>query len=180
MWVMAIVASIIVSNLGKYAVGLLHNDTLLKLYDQTILRYLWLFLLGMAGACFSEKLISLCKKWWFVFPCIWIILKTSDFDFSARYDVLKTVCVFLTAIGFSYQFPQLKLKRDISFGIYIYHMTVVNIMITFGFTGKLIYLFIAVVISCVLAYLSTITIGNNSAKKSRAQPVKFQLTRTDA
>ena len=44
-------------------------------------------------------------------------------------------------------------------------MTIVNAMITLGFTGKIKYMFIALLISIVLAWVSTKTIGALSVKK---------------
>lgn len=164
-WMLIVIVSIIVSELGEGAIGLLHNEILLKLYRQTIIRYLWMFLLGMSLACFFDKVIPFCKKWWFVFICIGIIVTVTGFDFSVGYGVLKTLFVLLAIVGFSYKFPRLRLKYDISFGVFIYHMTVVNAMITFGHEGRYIHLLIAVTISCILGYVSTITIGKYSAKK---------------
>lgn len=164
-WVIIIVTSILVSQLGEVAIGLFQKEMLLKLYQQTIIRYLWMFLLGMGIACFFDKVVPLCKKWWLVFIGAGAIVSISGFDFSVGYGVLKTIFILLAIVGFSYRFPNLKLKRDISFGIFIYHMTVVNIMIAFGLTGKFIYLMIATIITCVLGYISTITIGEYSAKR---------------
>lgn len=164
-WVFAIIASIVLGRLGNVVVGLLQNEILLKLYNQTIISYLWIFLLGNGIACFFDKIILFCKKWWPVLISIGVIIVITGFDYSANYGILKTLFVILAIIGFSYQFPRLKLKEDISFGVFIYHMTVVNIMITFGWTGKFIDLLIASTISCILGYISTITIGRYSAKK---------------
>lgn len=164
-WVIAVIASIIVSELGKVVVGLMHNEILLKLYGQTVIRYLWLFLFGMGLACFFDKVIPFCKKWWPVFSCVGVVVSITGFDFSTGYGILKTLFVLLAIVGFSYQFPRLKLKYDISFGVFIYHMTVVNAMITFGWAGRFIHLLITSTISCILGYVSTITIGKYSAKK---------------
>ena len=164
-WIMTVVASIVISELGRVVIESMNNEILEKLYRQTVIRYLWLFLLGMGLACFCDKVILFCKKWWPVFICMGFIVSFNNFDISAGYDVLKTLFVILAIIGFSYRFPRLKLKYDISYGVYIYHMTVINIMITFGWMGKYIHLLIAAVISCILGYVSTITIGKYCAKK---------------
>ncbi len=164
-WVIAVIVSIIISELGKVFVESIHNEILCKLYDQTIIRYLWLFLFGMGLACFFDKVIPFCRKWWPVFACMGVIVSITGLDFSVGYGVLKTFFVLLAIVGFSYQFPRLKLKNDISYGVFIYHMTVVNVMITFGWKGRFIHLLIAGAISCILGYVSTITIGKYSAKK---------------
>ena len=158
-WVIAVIASILISEFGRVAVGLLRSEILSKLYSQTLFRYFWLFLMGMCAARFFDKLIPFCKKLWPVFISLAIIVSIADFDIVARYRVLRTLLVFLAILGFSYSFPRLKLKQDISYGIFLYHMTVANAMITFGFTGSFVAFLTAAVLSCVLAYISTITVG---------------------
>lgn len=165
-WVITFIASILVSELGNFTVGLFHNEILIKLYGQTIIRYLWLFLLGMGLACFYDKVIPFCTKWWPVLLFTGGIVSIGGFDLSAGYGIFKTLFVILAIIGFSYRYPELKLKNDISFGVFIYHMTIVNIMITFGWTGRFIHLLIAFTASCILGYISTITIGKYSTLKT--------------
>lgn len=60
---------------------------------------------------------------------------------------------------------KLNIKTDISYGLYIYHMTVVNILIMLGMTGKIEYMLLAIVISAALALISTKTIGAWAGKK---------------
>ena len=55
-------------------------------------------------------------------------------------------------IGFAYCTPHMNLKIDLSYGIYIYHMTVVNVMIEFGFLGQIYYLFVVLIITLLLAF----------------------------
>ena len=167
-WVIAIIASIIVNQLCEVAVLSMHIELILNLYYQTVVKYLWLFLLGMWAACFFDKVIPFCRKWWPLFIFMAVLVRTNGFDFVVGYAVVNTTLVFLAIIGFSYQFPKLKPRRDISFGIFIYHMTVVNAMLTFELTGKLAYLLIASAVSLTLGYVSTITIGEYSAKKKVA------------
>ncbi len=163
-WAITIIASVVMSELFEFLSGLFGVEVFLKLYNQTVIRYLWMFLLGMMMACFFDKIIPFCKKWWPVFICAGIIITFTGFDFSAGYGVLKTLFVLVAIIGFAYCFPQFKLKKDISYGIFIYHMTVVNAMITFGLTGRIIWLMVAMVISCILGYISTIIAGKHFAK----------------
>lgn len=164
-WMITIIASIFLSQLGNIVLELLQAEILLKLFNLTIIRYLWIFLLGMGVACFFDKLLPFSQKLWPAFACIGLIVSFTGFDFSAGYGILKTIFILLAIIGFSYQFPQLKLKNDISFGIFIYHMTVVNVMITFGLTGKFTDLLIAATISCFLGYISAITVGKYFTSK---------------
>lgn len=39
-------------------------------------------------------------------------------------------------IGFAFKYLQLAMKKDISYGIYIYHMIFVNIAVQYGFVSS--------------------------------------------
>ena len=150
---------------GQQLVEKFDNEILIKIYGQTIIRFLWLFILGMGTARFFDELIPFCRKWWNVLLIVGGVVSITKFDYSAGYGIVKTTFVLLAAIGFAYKYPQLNLKKDISFGIFIYHMTVVNAMIALGLTHNMVFFLIATVLSCILGYLSTITIGAFSMRK---------------
>ena len=164
-WLSSFIGSVVISILLEKVISSTGMEIVYKLYLQTVVRYLWMFLLGMAVANFKDEIVPLCEKWWLLLLVTGGIFSISGFDLSAGYGVFKTVFVLLGIIGISYRYPQLALKKDISYGIFIYHMTAVNAMITFGMTGKFIWFVVAAVISIILGYISTITIGDYCARK---------------
>jgi peptidoglycan/LPS O-acetylase OafA/YrhL len=66
--------------------------------------------------------------------------------------------------GFAYAFPKLNIRIDISYGIYLYHMVVINVFVQLGLTDRFVYLVGALGIILVCAYLSTVTIGRMGMK----------------
>ena len=164
-WLVAVAASVLLSKGGRVATDLLGIEIIRKLYSQTIIYYLWLFLLGMAAGRFFDRLLPICKKFWIIFIPIGTYLGVTEYDIMLTYGVFRIILILLGLLGLAYTFPKLKLKKDISYGLFIYHMIVANVMMTFGWTGGLHYVLIAMAISCLLAYLSTITIGAYCAKK---------------
>lgn len=96
----------------------------------------------------------------------WSALDNMRIDIPyTNYDIVKGILCVYGLIGFSYAFPKLNIKTDISYGLYIYHMTVVNVMITLGMTVKVPYMMLAIVVSVILALLSTKTVGAWASKK---------------
>lgn len=87
---------------------------------------------------------------------------------SIQDNVLETILLFLCLIGASYVFPNLNIKTDISYGVYIYHMTIVNALIAMGYTKKSVLLVVVLVSTCVFAWISTKTIGKFSKKMKKA------------
>lgn len=140
----------------------------IKLYGQTVFPYLYLFLAGAFLAEFSKEILSYIAKYWYAFILISVILYISKFDIPfTSYSVLKSIIGVYGMIGFVYSFPRLNIKTDISYGLYIYHMTVVNAMITLGFTKQIQYLFIAVIVSIIFAWISTKTVGSWTSRQKR-------------
>lgn len=163
-WIIGFVISFAVSWTGGYVINnVLAHDILGKLYDQTFIKYFWLFYIGMFIARFKNVLLPILKKYWFVFLSISIIFFITGWDLFAGYYLFWSLFLVTGLIGFAYRFPRLHIKHDISYGLFLYHMTVMNIFVNFRLIGKWAYVIPIVLISVLLALLSTITIGKISS-----------------
>lgn len=169
-WMGAIVVSLVVAAVSPLLENVL-PEIMYKLYNQTIVPYLWLFLIGEFVAENQTKLIPWLKKWWLPLFALSVAVMAMGIDVMGgphRYGILRCTTLIAAVLGFAYRFPQLNVKTDISYGIYIYHMIVVNVMIAVGATGTLPHVFGAMAISCVVAYLSTKTVGRLHLEKRKA------------
>lgn len=155
-WIAVQAVFILIAVASPYLSGVL-PVILYKLYNQTILPYFWLFLTGAFVAEKRDVIVPFLKKYWYAFIAISIFVIVSRFDVNGGpygYGILRCIALFLGLLGFAYRFPGMNVKHDISYGIYIYHMTVVNAMIELGYTGQIRWLIIAMAISCLLAFVS--------------------------
>ena len=119
----------------------------------------------MLIAKYSDKILPILKKHYLLFLLISIISYIIKVDIpNSSYGIIIPVTYFLSVLGFSYKFPKLNINTDLSYGIYLYHMIIVNIFITFKLTNHIIYIFIVLLISIILAKISQLTIGNLSLK----------------
>ena len=135
-------------------------ETIGKLYGQTLLPYLWMFLCASLVAEKKDVMIPFLKKWWWAFVVVLLMKKyIIHWDIDASYAIFGTLLLFLGMIGFAYSFPKLNIKTDISYGVYIYHMTVVNALITFGLFHNPWLFVLVLVVTCLLAWISTKTVG---------------------
>ena len=166
-WGGVIVVSVIIGWLTPYLTSILPK-TIGKLYCLTLIPYLWMFLVAAFMAEFKDKVLPLLRQFWWVFV-LFVLIKRIwlHLDIAAMYPVLDTVLLFCGIVGFSYMFPKLNIKTDISYGVYIYHMTVVNALIALGFTGGAWELWIVIGVTCLLAWISTVTVGRLSVKKKQ-------------
>ena len=158
-WIISIIFSVILGYLTPLFQSYM-PEIIGKLYTQTLLPYLWMFLLSSYVAEKKNVIIPFLKKYWLPFLIMAFILQHSHFDIKiSSYHLLHTIVLFLGLLGASYIFPQLNIKTDISYGIYIYHMTVVNALIALNYRESPLLLLFVLVITSLLAWISTKTIG---------------------
>lgn len=169
-WILIILISILLSILTSTIKE--HLPIIVgKLLGQSMIPYFWIFLFAAFAAEKKNVLIPFVVKYcWYIFA-LSILIKYMNLDFKAGYHVFFTILMFLFLVGVAYLFPKFDLKIDISYGIYLYHMTVVNIFITFGFLYKPSYLIAVIVITILLSWISSVTIGNWSKKQKEC--IKF-------
>ena len=138
-----------------------------KLLQQTLLPYFWLFMLGCLLAKYSEEILPWLRRLWPVLLILAAVVKWLGFDIEAGYDLLHSSFMTAGLIGFAYCLPKLNIRIDISYGVYIYHMIVINAMIALGFRGSWGDLAITILITCLLALVSTLTLGRLGDRKNK-------------
>ena len=163
MWLVSFISAIGVSMLLPilqenipYIVG--------KLLNQTLLPYLWMFVVASFVAEKKDMFLPFLKRYWWLLLYSVLIVKYARIDLYASYNVLETILLFSCLTGFAYAFPNLNIKTDISYGVYIYHMTIVNALIAMRYTNNPVLLVVVLVSTCVLAWISTKTVGEFSKR----------------
>lgn len=91
-----------------------------KLYTQTLIPYFWIFFLGVYVSKYKDILLDKIVKYWYVCGVVYLLVYFSGIDIRASYGVLKCIVLTLFMFGFAYRYPQVNIKKDISYGIYIY------------------------------------------------------------
>ena len=168
-WVIGLFVSFGISWVCQYIThNLIAKEMIGKLYDQTFIKYFWLFYIGMFIAEFKDRLLPILKKYWYVCLAISLLFFWTGFDLFSGYFLLWST--FLTAglIGFAYRYPKLSISPDISYGVFLYHMTVVNLFVSLGWIGNWLYILPITIITCFLAFISTNTIGRLSELKKQS------------
>jgi peptidoglycan/LPS O-acetylase OafA/YrhL len=137
-----------------------------KLYGQTLLPYLWMFVLPCFIAEYKEKKLPYLKKYWWLYIILTILIKYFvKMDIDASYGLVHTLLLFCSLTGMAYSFSVLNVKTDISYGIYIYHMTIVNALLALGYSQEKWLLLVVFIITCLIAWFSTVTIGKYSLSR---------------
>lgn len=145
-----------------------------KLYCQTFIPYFWLFLVGAFVSYKFKDISTVICNYWYLFLFLAMLFFLTGLDIKAlRYGVFSSMFVFLGMLGFAYKYPQLNVKKDITYAFFIYHMTVINAMIVFRYTSLPIYLLIAAIISIIVSYISTETVGKYSMRMKKMNTSKL-------
>ena len=154
-WLSVLTISIAIKAASPYIANAL-PELLGKLWNQTLLPYLWMFIFGAFLAQYKDKAIPFLKKTWWILLGISLVIGILKLDIdSANYGVFKYLFRVSGFIGLCYNIPAFNIKFDFSYGLYIYHMIIVNLMIELGFIGKWYHLIIAMVVSVAVACAST-------------------------
>ncbi len=164
-WITGFIVSFTISWAGRYATHSLFGSAVIeKLYDQTFFEYLWLFYIGMFIAEFKNMLLPILQKYWYIFLLIAFCFFQTEWDLFSGYYLFWSLFLTVGLIGFAYRFPKLSINPDISYGLFLYHMTVINVFVNFGWTGNWLYIIPIALTTIFLAYLSTVTVGRMSAR----------------
>lgn len=53
-------------------------------------------------------------------------------------DMIQVLLLCLMTVGFGYSFGKIRFKFDLSYGLYLYHMVVVDIFVQIGLVGNMV------------------------------------------
>ena len=129
-----------------------------KLIKVSILPYLWYFLIGWFLYKKQNFLYKYIYDKVFIFLAIYVLVNLFDYD-NILYSMIEKLifCCFIFSIAFSFRTLSDKIFRDIDFtyGIYIYHMLVINIIIELKYKNNdLVLLLIVFGVTIICALLS--------------------------
>jgi len=179
-WGGVILTFVVIAWLTPYIISHL-PETLGKLYGVSLIPYFWMFLTAAFASEYKDKAISFLRKYWWLIIVLLLIKRYVlhwDVRFSLYY-LFDTVMLFSGLVGFAYAVPQVNIRTDISYGVYIYHMTIVNALIALGFIGQSWTLWFVICTTTLLAWISTVTIGKYSQRRKRCYSVQDQVRAND-
>lgn len=150
---------------NQYSIYISGNESLLvKLFRVTIPPYLYMFLIGVL----LQRNIGFVKKYlvsnvFYILPIYLLVsLVTSNLDLNSggnNINPVSAVTLALLTISFAYTNPKMSsfIKGyDISYGVYIYHMIFVNILLTvslFSAEANFVLMIVMTVIAAMLSWV---------------------------
>jgi peptidoglycan/LPS O-acetylase OafA/YrhL len=148
------------------------ETTFSKLLGVSIFPYLYCFLTGSVICLFWDKIKFLFEGkalFWFSIFGVFCFLSGKSPEYFPQ-DAFELAGNFLLSgltISLAFTSPaagSFLNRNDISYGIYIYHMPVINTFIALGITGSVTHLFLAILFAIVLSSLSWFFIERKALK----------------
>lgn len=165
-WISGLVISFGLSLVVEYVLNnILKVEVIGKLYDQTFVKYFWLFYIGMFIAAFKDKILPVLEKYWYVLLIAASIFFWTGWDLFSGYYLFWSLLLTASLIGFAYRFPKFAISTDVSYALFLYHMIVMNVFVNFGLTGNWIYGIAVLLFAIICAFVSTVTVGKWANKK---------------
>ena len=131
-----------------------------KIAERTVFPYLIWFLYGVYAFLHLNRVVPICKK--LSLPLVALLAgyalagrPCANIGYYA--DVFTTLCTMPMTIGLSYFLGKIRLKREFSFSIFLYHWIVLNIFSVLGLykvlgtaLGAVIYFVVVLVVSYIM------------------------------
>ncbi|WP_156189003.1 acyltransferase family protein [Acinetobacter indicus] len=160
------------SILANFSLNLMPENIIQKLAFVSIVPYLFNFLIGSIFYIFWNKLGKLVQnnfiKWALAYA-VFVLIFDVVFEFNLTsyhitniFQPISMVILSCLVLSFAFSINTLSERflkhNDISYGIYIYHMLVVNTLVTLGYIRDVKYLIFTFAITVILGYISWIFI----------------------
>lgn len=169
---LVLLSLILASILANFTLNAMPENIIQKLAFVSIIPYLFNFLIGSVFYIFWNKLGNLVQnnfyKWLLAYVA-YILIFDVMFEFNLTsyhitniFQPISMVILSCLVLSFAFSMNTLSEKvlkhNDISYGIYIYHMLVVNTLLSMGISKSLTSFVIVFVVTTILAYASWILI----------------------
>lgn len=151
----------------------------MKLIGVSVVPYLYMFLLGVLlqrnREFIGRVLAGRAVIWLVAYTAASGAMAAIGLRVTGNYlNPLSAILLALTTIAIAYSHP-IRLPHDLSYGLYLYHMVVINVLVETGATGSYAWLSISILISMLLAYASWIWVERPALKLRRRSTAKVEV-----
>ncbi|NLI92077.1 MAG: acyltransferase [Peptococcaceae bacterium] len=157
-WILVIGGSIACNILTKIAEAYLPH-ILFKLLFQTFIPYVYIFLIGVFIYINRERILpALCHYCWWIFILYTLIFTIyflrSPVSIGHYTSIISGVFIPFITIAMAYRFGRHRIPFDISYGIYLYHMIFINVMLETNIEPKVLAAILVLVFTIGFAFVS--------------------------
>ena len=144
-----------------------------KMIERLFLPYAIWFLIGVFCYQKRERILPILKKYvWGILLLFILNQKLALCSYGYYEDIVTGITLSFATIGLAYTLPAIRIKRDISYGIFLYHWILINIMIYLDAFNRMPWYVCAVLfisITLLISFLSKEYINRIMAKCSKGK-----------
>lgn len=159
MWVWIFVLALaMVFNIAVPYLQEILPETGRKIISHSCLPYFYIYFAGWFMYRYREKLVPVLARTKILCVILFVLRALYCDKFGVRVgeyqDMVLVLLLCMMTIGFGYSFGKIRFKFDLSYGLYLYHMVVVDIFVQTGLVGSMKYVAAVYVISLLCALVS--------------------------
>lgn len=141
-WMLSIVVGICINIIsGKW--GGISDSITYKLFSVTVLPYLYMFLIGAMAYRYFDTFVLFVRKYRILLIVgLFVMMQIGNryVPIGEYVNILSGVCLASLTCVLAYALGRkVRLPFDISYGIYLYHMIIVNVLVELGTIGEMRY-----------------------------------------
>ncbi|MCM1156414.1 MAG: acyltransferase [Roseburia sp.] len=129
-----------------------------KLIERIFLPYALWFFIGVFCYLKKDRLLSVLKKAFWPLLILYIVINNMAVTIPGYYaNIFIGLVLPFMVIGCGYCLPKIRIKCDLSYGMFLYHWIVLNIIVHFNFMNRLpwyVCLLFFIVTTLILAWIS--------------------------
>lgn len=171
----ALVVALVLFVVANQVFVMAHSDAFaMKLAGVTVLPWLYMFLIGVIlqrnPAFVRRFLAGRLPVWLSLYVAAAWTFDLAGLNTGGNYlNPLSVLLLGLAVISAAYARP-VRMPYDLSYGLYLYHMVVINVFVSMGAVGSYVALIAAIAVSAGLAFLSWTLIERPALKLKHRAP----------
>lgn len=179
-WVWATVLGVSMAfNLVVPYIQQIMPPVLKNIVSHSCLPYFYIYFAGWFMYRYREKIVPVLAKTKILCIILFILRALYCDRYGVRIgeyqDMIQVLLLCMLTVGFGYSFGKIRFKIDLSYGLYLYHMVVVDIFVQIGLVGNMGYAAAVYAISLLLAFASHYLVDDTVAKLFK-RPDKYRET----
>ncbi|MBD5393097.1 MAG: acyltransferase [Lachnospiraceae bacterium] len=109
-----------------------------KLIERIFLPYAMWFFIGVFCYQRRQEILPVLKKAFLPMLIIYLIIESLNVEIPGYYaDIATSILVPFMVIGAGYCLPKIRLKTDLTYGMFLYHWIILNIIVHYDLMNKL-------------------------------------------
>lgn len=146
--------------------------------SHTCLPFFYIYFTGWFIYRWREKIVPVLSHTKILLILLFVARGIYCMKFEARLgeyqDMIMVVLLCMITVGVGYSFGKIRFKFDISYGLYLYHMIIVDVFVQLGLTGEWKYVIAVYAASLAAAFASHFLVDNTVARIfKKTESVKY-------